>query len=124
VDDVRVRSSCDLLSKMHWKLRIKEISRLNLQACSRTRVMQHTRQEDVVVESSDTVVIDTVSSKNCFHIHHWIQEAAEPCKSTKEREIIALSCTSGSLETNVYEQRLQLCNWKLKGAALLLAEFV
>jgi hypothetical protein len=109
---------------MHWKLRVKEISRLNLQACSRTRVMQHTRQEDVVLESNDTVVFDTVSFKNCFHIHHWIQEATEPCKSTIDREIIALSCTSCSPKTDVCEQLLQLCNWKLKGAALLLAEFV
>jgi hypothetical protein len=49
---------------MQWKLGAKEFSKFIVQACNRTHVLHHTRQQDIVLESSDTAVIDTLSSKN------------------------------------------------------------
>jgi hypothetical protein len=48
---------------MHWKMGAKEFWRFILHACSIKRVKHPTKQQDVVVDSSDTVVIDTLRSK-------------------------------------------------------------
>jgi hypothetical protein len=49
---------------MHWKLGAKEFSTFIDQACTRTHSLHHTRQQDVVLENSDTAEIDTLSFKN------------------------------------------------------------